>query len=41
MRLASMAEPASPWAGLQLAGLRVMAGPAVIEAAKAWLYRPA
>jgi AhpD family alkylhydroperoxidase len=36
-----MAVPSGAWARLQLAGLRIFAGPAVIEAAKAWLYRPA
>ena len=41
MRLASMAVPGSAWARLQLAGLQLFAGPAVGEAAKAWLYRPA
>ena len=39
MRLASMAVPGSAWARLQLAGLQLFAGPAVGEAAKAWLYR--
>jgi len=41
MRISSMAVPRSAWARLQLVGLRFFAGPAVIEAATAWLYRPA
>lgn len=40
MRLATMAAPASAWTRIQLLGLRLFAGPAVLEAAKAWLYRP-
>jgi len=41
MRLASMAVPSGAWARTQLFGLRLFAGPAVVEAAKGWLYRPA
>ena len=40
MRLQSMSAPRTAWARLQLLGLRLFAGPAVIDAAKAWLYRP-
>jgi uncharacterized peroxidase-related enzyme len=36
-----MARPRSVSARIQLLGLRLFAGPAVIDAAKGWLYKPA